>query len=96
MNHLILQRQPLLPFAQDPDRLLFTPEQADPELFFECVEDSGPAGHAAVFAFDAHAEELPEPERSTDWEKFKATSPGFASYEEKTDRAFPIFQISKR
>ena len=41
-----------------------------------------------------HAEELPEPARSVGWEKFKAASPGFASYEEKTDRTFPIFKLA--
>jgi deazaflavin-dependent oxidoreductase (nitroreductase family) len=54
------------------------------------------AGVDGVETVAVHAEELPEPARSIGWEKFKAASPGFASYEEKTDRTFPIFRLSRR
>ena len=54
------------------------------------------AGTDGVETVAVHAEELPEPARGVGWEKFKAASPGFASYEEKTDRVFPIFKLSPR
>jgi deazaflavin-dependent oxidoreductase (nitroreductase family) len=40
-----------------------------------------------------HAEELPEPERTAAWQQFLAASPGFAEYEKRTDRRFPIFRL---
>lgn len=43
-----------------------------------------------------HAAEVPEPERSELWQRFLDASPGFASYEQKTDRRFPIFRLARR
>jgi deazaflavin-dependent oxidoreductase (nitroreductase family) len=43
-----------------------------------------------------HAAEVPEPERSELWQRFLDASPGFAEYEKKTDRAFPIFRMTRR
>jgi deazaflavin-dependent oxidoreductase (nitroreductase family) len=60
------------------------------------VEVAGADGIDGIDTVAVHAEELPEPARSIGWEKFKAASPGFASYEEKTDREFPIFKLSPR
>jgi deazaflavin-dependent oxidoreductase (nitroreductase family) len=54
------------------------------------------AGSDGIETIPVHGEELSEPERTVSWEKFKATSLGFASYEEKTDRVFPIFKLSPR
>jgi deazaflavin-dependent oxidoreductase (nitroreductase family) len=64
--------------------------RAHPDLDLEV------AAADSVETVAVHAEELPEPARSIGWEKFKAASPGFASYEEKTDRAFPIFKLTPR
>jgi deazaflavin-dependent oxidoreductase (nitroreductase family) len=64
--------------------------RAHPDLDLEV------AGADGIETVAVHAEELLEPDRGIGWEKFKAASPGFASYEEKTDRAFPIFKLSLR
>ena len=64
--------------------------RAHPDLDLEV------AGAEGVDTVAVHAEELPEPDRSIGWEKFKSASPGFADYEAKTDRTFPIFKLSPR
>jgi deazaflavin-dependent oxidoreductase (nitroreductase family) len=64
--------------------------RANPDIDLEVATDDG------IAIVPVHTEEQPEPARSTDWEKFKAASPGFASYEEKTERKFPIFKFSPR
>ncbi|CAN5468522.1 nitroreductase family deazaflavin-dependent oxidoreductase [soil metagenome] len=64
--------------------------RAHPDLDIEV------AGANGVYTVAVRSEELPEPARSAGWEKFKVASPGFASYEEKTDRVFPIFKLSPR
>jgi deazaflavin-dependent oxidoreductase (nitroreductase family) len=51
---------------------------------------------AGVETVAVHATEVAEPERSELWTRFLDASPGFASYEEKTDRAFPIFRLTRR
>ena len=55
-----------------------------------------PLPETGIETVAAHATELPEPERSTQWQRFVAASPGFAEYEKKTDRPFPIFRLSPR
>lgn len=65
--------------------------RAHPDLDLEVASANGGIDTVAV-----HAEELPEPERTTAWSRFTAASPGFSSYEEKTDRKFPIFRLSPR
>jgi deazaflavin-dependent oxidoreductase (nitroreductase family) len=64
--------------------------RANPDIDLEVATADGIATVAV------HTVEESEPARSTDWDKFKAASPGFASYEEKTDRTFPIFRFSPR
>jgi deazaflavin-dependent oxidoreductase (nitroreductase family) len=65
--------------------------RAHPDIDVEvALPDSGIEKHAV------HATEVAEPERSELWKRFLAASPGFASYEEKTDRAFPIFHLTPR
>ena len=65
--------------------------RAHPDIDLEAAKLEGGVETVAV-----HAEELPEPARSVGWEKFKQASPGFADYETKTDRAFPVFKLSPR
>ena len=65
--------------------------RAHPDLELEAATADGGAETVAV-----HAAELPEAERAEAWKRFLAASPGFASYEEKTDRKFPIFALSRR
>lgn len=65
--------------------------RAHPDIDLEVAADGGGIEKIAV-----RAQEESEPSRTTDWEKFKAASPGFATYEEKTDRKFPIFRFSRR
>jgi len=65
--------------------------RAHPELQLEAANSDGGIDTVPVLA-----EELPEPARTEAWSKFKAASSGFASYEQKTDRTFPIFKLSPR
>jgi deazaflavin-dependent oxidoreductase (nitroreductase family) len=43
-----------------------------------------------------HTTEAAEPERSALWQRFLDAAPGFGAYQEKTDRAFPVFRFTKR
>lgn len=65
--------------------------RAHPDIELEAANAEGGVDTIAV-----RAEELPEPERAASWRKFTTASPGFASYEEKTDRKFPIFRLAPR
>lgn len=55
-----------------------------------------PSPEAGVEKIAVHATEVAEPERSELWKRFLDASPGFATYETKTDRAFPIFHLTPR
>ncbi|MEJ2888891.1 nitroreductase family deazaflavin-dependent oxidoreductase [Actinomycetospora aeridis] len=43
-----------------------------------------------------HARDLPSDERGPIWEKQKQDYPGFAGYEEKTDRTIPVVLLERR
>jgi deazaflavin-dependent oxidoreductase (nitroreductase family) len=44
-----------------------------------------------------HAAELPEPERTAGWQRFKDEIGGsFLEYEQKTERPFPVFALTRR
>ncbi|WP_426515570.1 nitroreductase/quinone reductase family protein [Diaminobutyricibacter sp. McL0618] len=43
-----------------------------------------------------HVEELKGAERDAGWEKFKAASPGFQSYEARTTRLIPVLKLHRR
>ncbi len=64
--------------------------RAHPELELEVATEDG------VETVAVHAEELPEAARAAAWGRFTTVAPGFASYEEKTDRRFPVFRLSPR
>lgn len=64
--------------------------RANPEIDLEVAGADG-----GVQTVQVRAEEESEPTRTTDWNKFKPIG-SFASYEEKTDRVFPIFRFSPR
>jgi len=51
---------------------------------------------AGIERVAVHATEVSEPERTELWKRFTEASPGFAGYETKTDRKFPIFHFTKR
>ncbi|MFW8745275.1 nitroreductase/quinone reductase family protein [Mesorhizobium japonicum] len=66
--------------------------RAHPDLEIETASASGGIETVAV-----HAVELPEPERTAGWQRFKDELGGtFLDYEAKTDRVFPIFRLSPR
>ena len=65
--------------------------RAHPDIDLEVATPEG-----GIATIPVHAEEQPEPARSSDWEKFTQASPGFSDYETKTDRKFPIFKFSRR
>ena len=43
-----------------------------------------------------HVTELTGAERDAAWDRFKAMSDGFRSYEEKTDRVIPVLRLTPR
>ena len=45
---------------------------------------------------DVHADQLVGAERDEAWERFKASSSGFASYEAKTTRVIPVLALRRR
>jgi deazaflavin-dependent oxidoreductase (nitroreductase family) len=63
--------------------------RAHPDLDLEVATDD------ATETVAVHATELPEPARTEAWSRFTEKSPGFKSYEEKTDRKFPIFRLAQ-
>jgi deazaflavin-dependent oxidoreductase (nitroreductase family) len=58
------------------------------------LEVAAPASGIETVA--VHTTEAPEPERSELWQRFLEAAPGFGAYQEKTDRAFPIFRFTPR
>jgi deazaflavin-dependent oxidoreductase (nitroreductase family) len=64
--------------------------RAHPDLEIEV-----PLPDTGIATVAVQATELPEPERTAAWGRFLAASPGFASYERKTDRRFPIFRFTR-
>ena len=65
--------------------------RAHPDLDVEV-----PLPDAGIETVSVHAVELPEPERTTQWQRFLQASPGFAEYEKKTDRPFPVFRLVRK
>lgn len=55
-----------------------------------------PLADAGIETVAVHATELPEPERTTGWRRFLAAGPGFAEYEKRTERVFPVFRLTRR
>lgn len=61
------------------------------------LEIEAPAADGGVETLAVHATELPEPQRTAAWERFKDELGGsFREYEAKTDRVFPVFALSRR
>jgi deazaflavin-dependent oxidoreductase (nitroreductase family) len=58
------------------------------------LEVAGP--ESGITTVPVHATETPEPERSALWQRFLDAAPGFGAYQEKTDRAFPVFRFTRR
>lgn len=54
------------------------------------------ASNGVIETVPVHASVLDEPERTAAWGQFTAMSEGFRSYEQKTDRAFPIIRFTRR
>jgi deazaflavin-dependent oxidoreductase (nitroreductase family) len=66
--------------------------RAHPDLDIEAALPEGGIETVAV-----HATDLPEPERSAGWQRFKDEIGGsFLEYETKTERPFPIFRLAPR
>jgi deazaflavin-dependent oxidoreductase (nitroreductase family) len=66
--------------------------RAHPDLDIEA-----PLPDAGIETIAVHASELPEPERTAGWQRFKDELGGsFLEYETKTERPFPIFRLARR
>lgn len=57
------------------------------------IEVGGPDGVETV---PVEARELPADEREPVWEEQKRRYPGFAEYEQKTDRVIPVLLLTRR
>jgi deazaflavin-dependent oxidoreductase (nitroreductase family) len=57
---------------------------------------ANPAAHVEVGtdAFDVTARELPPAERQEVFDEIKAAAPGFGSYQSKTSRVLPLFELA--
>ena len=64
--------------------------RAHPELELEVAAPEDGIARVAV-----RAAETPEPERSELYGRFVAVQESFATYQEKTDRLFPVFRLTK-
>jgi deazaflavin-dependent oxidoreductase (nitroreductase family) len=60
---------------------------AHPEVHVEQATDAG------VVEFDATAEVVPREQRDVLFSRFAERNPGFAGYQEKTDRIIPVVQL---
>ncbi len=65
--------------------------RAHPE--FE-LEVAGP--EAGIETIPVRASETTEPERTELYERFVAVQESFGTYQEKTDRVFPVFRLTRR
>ena len=65
--------------------------RAHPDADIEVSDGSG-----GVETVPVHARELPPEERAPVWEEQKRRYPGFAEYEQKTDRVIPVVLLTKR
>jgi deazaflavin-dependent oxidoreductase (nitroreductase family) len=64
--------------------------KADPEAAIEVAGDDG------VETVPVRVRELAPAEREPVWEEQKRRYPGFAEYEQKTDRVIPVLQLTRR
>jgi deazaflavin-dependent oxidoreductase (nitroreductase family) len=62
---------------------------ADPKVHVEAAVDGG------VEEYDAIASTMPEAQRARTYAEIARTTPGFAEYQEKTDRQIPIVVLSR-
>lgn len=60
---------------------------AHPETVIETPDDG---------VVEVRVEELVDGSRDEAWEKFKAASPGFQAYEERTSRTIPVLALRRR
>lgn len=63
---------------------------AHPEVSVERGTEEG------ILSYDAIATPVDRAKRDELWEKFTRLAPGFADYQEKTDRIIPIVEITPR
>ncbi|ORW52513.1 deazaflavin-dependent nitroreductase [Mycobacterium paraense] len=63
--------------------------RANPAAHVEIGSQSG------IDAFDVTARELPRDERDELFVKVAAAAPGFAEYQEKTNRVIPLFELQQ-
>ncbi len=95
---------PMMYFATDPGWAVFASYagmdvnpawyhnlKAHPEVDIEVSDGSG-----GVETVPVQARELEADERAPIWEEQKRRYPGFAGYEEKTDRVIPVISLTRR
>jgi deazaflavin-dependent oxidoreductase (nitroreductase family) len=63
---------------------------ANPTVHVEAATDDG------IEEYDAVAEVMPEPRRTERYAEIGASNPGFAAYQEKTDRKIPLVVLTKQ
>lgn len=94
---------PVAYFPQSEDRLVVASKAGAPDnpawyhnLLLDPkvhVEASSPDG---IDEYDAIAEPIPEPQRTERYAEIAALNPGFAAYQQKTDRLIPLVVLRRR
>jgi deazaflavin-dependent oxidoreductase (nitroreductase family) len=94
---------PVMYFTEGDDRLVVAskagaPESpawfhnlvANPDVHVEASTDDG------IVEYDAVASALPEPRRTERYAEIGASNPGFAAYQEKTQRRIPLVKLTAK
>ena len=69
---------------------------SNPDWFYNLKANPEARVEVGTEAFDVTARVLDDAERKPIWEEQKSRYPGFAEYEEKTDRVIPVVMLDGR
>ena len=69
---------------------------SNPDWYYNLKANPEARVEVGAEAFDVTARVLDDGEREPVWEEQKSRYPGFAEYEEKTDRVIPVVMLDRR
>ena len=87
-------------YIKDDDHLVIAASKAGadnhPDWYINLRANSDVVVEVGIDKFAGRADITTEPERTLLYTKLKSIYPGFADYEQKTDRVIPVITISRR
>jgi deazaflavin-dependent oxidoreductase (nitroreductase family) len=92
-----IERVSPMAYFRDGDRMLVIASAAgspkNPDWYHNLKAHPQVTVEVGTETFPVRVEELPSAERDEKWREITAVTPGFATYQEKTDRVIPVLAL---